>query len=240
MSEVCVVGSGRFRDADLGVVHYVVRRQSKVFSARWKAGEVQLSVPPRVSETQFYDALNELKPRLLARRPAASPFYAGQVINVGEFRVIIERVETNGSKLSARRCRDGWMLLVPESLNFDDVSVAMAISKMLRRIAAVEAPKILIPRARQLAAEVGRHPVAWAIGRGQRVLGHCSSKGYITLSSVLVLYPPELRDYVIFHEIAHLSEMNHSPRFHAICNAYCNGREAELVARLKAYKLPLR
>ena len=54
-----------------------------------------------------------------------------------------------------------------------------------------------------------------------------------------MLLPAELRDYVICHELAHLSEMNHSPEFHRILNGYLGGREAELVAALKAYKWPV-
>ena len=51
--------------------------------------------------------------------------------------------------------------------------------------------------------------------------------------------PQELRDYIVLHEIAHLSEMNHSPRFHAVLDGYLGGREAILVNRLKTYSWPV-
>ncbi len=43
--------------------------------------------------------------------------------------------------------------------------------------------------------------------------GSCSHVGNINLSTCLLFAPDDVVDYVIIHELAHLLEMNHSPRF---------------------------
>jgi len=57
-------------------------------------------------------------------------------------------------------------------------------------------------------------PVKRVTVRNQRTRwGSCSRRGTISLNWRLIQAPPFVRDYLIFHELAHLREMNHSPRF---------------------------
>ncbi len=46
--------------------------------------------------------------------------------------------------------------------------------------------------------------------------GSCSSAGALMYSWRLILAPAEVLSYVAAHEVAHLAEMNHSPRFWAV------------------------
>jgi predicted metal-dependent hydrolase len=46
--------------------------------------------------------------------------------------------------------------------------------------------------------------------------GSCSTTGVLSFSWRLVLAPPFILDYVAAHEVAHLAEMNHGPRFWAL------------------------
>lgn len=43
--------------------------------------------------------------------------------------------------------------------------------------------------------------------------GSCSSKHNLNFNWKLILAPPECLDYVVIHELCHLTEFNHSPRF---------------------------
>jgi len=66
--------------------------------------------------------------------------------------------------------------------------------------------------------------------------GSCSVRGNINLNLRLVTLPKELQDYVMLHELCHLREMNHGPRFHALLESVCPGHR-ELARQMKAYKI---
>ena len=70
--------------------------------------------------------------------------------------------------------------------------------------------------------------------------GSCSSRSGIRLHWRLIHLPPALIDYVVAHEVAHLVEMNHSPRFWAVVERlYPDWRGARAALRKAAAALPV-
>lgn len=96
-------------------------------------------------------------------------------------------------------------------------------SHFLRR-AKIELPA----RAWELAAVTGVD-VKQVVVRNQRSRwGSCSANGTISLNWRLVQTPEFVRDYIVYHELMHLREMNHSARFWARVEEVCpTWRKAE-------------
>ncbi len=81
--------------------------------------------------------------------------------------------------------------------------------------------------------------------RAQRTRwGSCSARGDLSFNCLLLLAPPEVLDSVVVHELCHILEHNHSPRFYAQVlrvfpdyrqwNAWLKAHGPELMRRLGA------
>ncbi|MGE5517694.1 MAG: M48 family metallopeptidase [Bacteroidota bacterium] len=79
-----------------------------------------------------------------------------------------------------------------------------------------EAKRLIVPRAHDMAARLGRKPGRITVKDTRSRWGSCSSSGDLAFCWRLVLAPEQILDYVVAHEVAHLAEMNHSPAFWAV------------------------
>lgn len=80
-----------------------------------------------------------------------------------------------------------------------------------------------------LAAKLGVPTPPMYLSNARTRWGSCNSKGEIRLHWRLIQAPPHIIHYVIAHELAHLKEMNHSPKFWAwvgtLCTEYTSARQ---------------
>ena len=110
-----------------------------------------------------------------------------------------------------------------------------AIERRLWQLAARELP----PRVLELAAAHGFVVRRVSVRNQRSRWGSCSRRGTISLNWRLIQAPPSVRDYLIFHELAHLREMNHSVRFWREVARLCPGF-AEAERWLKSHATLLR
>ena len=68
----------------------------------------------------------------------------------------------------------------------------------------------------EFASAAGVKPRGVTVGDAATRWGSCSSAGTIRLSWRLILAPPNVRRYVVAHEVAHLKHLDHSPNFKAL------------------------
>lgn len=87
------------------------------------------------------------------------------------------------------------------------------VARRVRDRLKIEARRELAERSAARAAIIGRRVRAVAVGDPRSRWGSCAADGQLRFSWRLVLAPPEVLDYVVAHEVAHLVESNHGIRF---------------------------
>ncbi|MDO4769651.1 MAG: SprT family zinc-dependent metalloprotease [Brachymonas sp.] len=80
----------------------------------------------------------------------------------------------------------------------------------------MQAQAVFIDRMAHYAPMLGVQWRALKLSQANTRWGSASSNGTIRLHWRLIQMPPEVLDYVVVHELAHLREMNHSARFWAL------------------------
>lgn len=107
-------------------------------------------------------------------------------------------------------------------LDVDNPEVQTVLHKIIFNLAKVLSTELLLKPASEIARNLGITPSGLRVSNARRrTLGSCNSKGLISLSPLLVFTPGEFRQYIICHELSHLSHFNHSKDFHSLCNSYC-------------------
>jgi len=103
----------------------------------------------------------------------------------------------------------------------DEALLARSLDAWYRRMAGEIFPIRVADAAARMGLTYGRIAC-----RNQRTRwGSCSSKRNLNFNIRLVMAPLEVLDYLVVHELAHLREMNHSPRFWALVDRYCPERK---------------
>jgi predicted metal-dependent hydrolase len=101
------------------------------------------------------------------------------------------------------------------------VPVGVAPGKVLENALRHQARALFAARLAHFAPQLGVAPPPLRLSSARTRWGSCSARGNIALNWRLLLMPPAIVDYVVCHELAHLKEMNHSPRFWSVVERLC-------------------
>lgn len=115
---------------------------------------------------------------------------------------------------------DVYRLILPDPAS--DPAVRGAIRSTL----SVLALERIRSRVDYFAPLIGVQPGRIAIRDQKSRWGSCSSKGNLNFNWKLIMAPPEVLDYVVIHELCHIHEFNHSPRFWQLVYAQMPDYEA--------------
>lgn len=155
---------------------------------------------------------------------------------MSEIPVEVVRSRRRKKTLSASLVDGTVRVLVPEGMPADEERrlVDALVTRVTRKMRAGEID--LPARALQLAAKYGLpqpESIEWSDRQNTRWGSCTSSSGRVRISSRLVQVPGWVLDFVIIHELAHLEEANHGPRFKELVARY------ELSERATGYLLAL-
>lgn len=178
-------------------------------------GSVTLTVPERAPQAEAVafatEKLDWIRGHLAQLAPETLVDIGASLPVEGEMRVI-QRGTTRSLALAP------GAVIVPGSVRAVPARVGGFLKEVARdRLAAASD---------RYAGTIGRSYAKLVLRDTRSRWGSCSSEGRLMYSWRLILAPPAVLDYVAAHEVAHLAEMNHSPRFWTIVEDICPGYRA--------------
>ena len=198
-------------DKSVFLVRLRRHRQARRYTLRIDAPlrEVVLTMPPRGSVREARDFAQQHGGWIAARLkrlPEAAPFVHGVDVPLrGIKHRIVHRRGVRGTVWTETDDRGQRLMCVAgEPPHLD-----RRIGDFLKR----EARRDLEAASSRYAAKLGIDIKRISIRDQSSRWGSCSNTGVLSFSWRLILAPSFALDYLAAHEVAHLVEMNHSPRF---------------------------
>ncbi len=197
---------------------YAIRRSPRARRVRVAVGAegaVEVVLPQRAPARRAAEAVAELRPwidRRLAEVAAARAAVAARGDTVPYLGTTLA-LHAEPGRTTVRR--DGDRLRVPA----EPRARAQALERWYRRAARAE----IAPRVEAATRALGVTHTALTIRAQRTRWGSCSSSGALSFNWRLLLAPPDVLDYVVWHEACHLVVMDHSPRFWALVARHAPG-----------------
>ncbi len=202
-------------------IPYTIRRSPRARRLRLVVapGRVEVVAPSRLSARQIeafvhakrrwlHEKTRALRERALDSMPER--YVSGtSILFRGRFRRLW--VDSAATTEPSLRYASAFHVTVPSEVTGAEreALVRDLVVGWLRSRAHEEALEIV----RRYAERLGAAPKRIRIGNQKTLWGSCSSRGTISLNWRLMAAPKPIYEYVVVHELCHLRERNHGPRF---------------------------
>lgn len=144
-----------------------------------------------------------------------------------------------GRTLTIRRVARRDVVLVGDTLEIPDLPT----DKVRTLVAAwfrARTLEVFTPLATEMAARLGVTPTAVRVTNARARWGSCTAGGELRFNWRVLMGDPDVVTYLCAHEVAHLRELNHSPRFWRLVEQLCpDSRAAQEKLRVEGWRYSL-
>lgn len=185
-----------------------------------QADSIELVLPRRTSIPRALNFLSEnrawLETRINALPPRTS-LEEGKIVPILDRSYRIRRLQY------AKGHRTVWIEGDELRMTCSPEQIPKKIVDFLKERARQE----FLRRAPRMADSIGRRIGRITVRDTTTRWGSCSAAGNLAFSWRLVMAPEAVLNYVVAHEVAHLAEMNHGPRFWRLVEKLAPGSERQ-------------
>lgn len=141
----------------------------------------------------------------------------------GKDRVLNFYSDTSKKKIWARFKDQELQVMLPAHLDLQawKQEPACDLKPLIKKLYREVGEKYLSQRVEALSFRMQCFPTKLSFGQAQTLWGTCQRSGHIRLNWKLMVFNPEVIDYVVVHELAHLVHLNHSKSFWALVGKHC-------------------
>jgi predicted metal-dependent hydrolase len=191
--------------SDLDIEYRLSRRRRSIGLVVTTQGRVVVTLPPGTSKENLARALAKhrvwLERRVAERKAAWNRLKAGEAYFLGQsLRLKILPKAPGEVTLNGQEMR----VPLPDGTDLWSRLVAWYVDKAFT---------LLRERVSQFGAAMGLAPGPVELKGWKRRWGECHPNGKLRFNWRLILCPPEVIDYVVVHELAHLTVPGHNRRF---------------------------
>lgn len=186
----------------------------KTVSVSVQEGRVSMAVPEALSDSRIESLLAKkarwIKEKLLLQSEA-EPVKPREYVSGESFTYLGRnyRLKVEFGKPVSVKLRQGRLWVrVPEGCN-NPGKVRNALSWWYR----THAEQKLREKVERYARVIGVYPTAVRIKTFKSRWGSCDSRGLVQFNWKIIIAPNRIVDYLVVHELCHLKQHNHSPRF---------------------------